>query len=417
MDEYLPLFWTKRLEKEIGLLKLPISTENLYNLLLNSEITQSEKDEILHNNPEFSKIMYRFNLKCIQAEQLNKFPEISNDKTNIYNNVCKSMTEFFQVINNGKIQNVMREMIDEFKTYALVDRWSYDKQVFKFDKELIESLAYADNLKIYKDFFDYLPTNIFCVDISESEKISNEIIGKFLFVHVGKDKVNDIWKISLVKITEKYFFFDTISIPNKDMSIDEYTKELCNDGTIRIPKTKEKVHINDNSKMVEAEFNASMYRIIILQILSYLSQPKPDVIESPETKQTYRKPKKINGVKPKPKNRYAEIRQWVIGTTYGNAVRNARKRREASATTDEAGIHTTKGTGTPKRPHRRNGHWHGYWMVIGRTETGEPIKQKFAKYINPYYTGELREDKSAGKAQSAVVHKCFKDAFKEATGD
>jgi hypothetical protein len=64
----------------------------------------------------------------------------------------------------------------------------------------------------------------------------------------------------------------------------------------------------------------SNYRLFLLQFLMYLSSKEPDIVESPDTINTYKPSSSL-------KNKYSEVRKWDVGCRYGKKYDVSRKRK------------------------------------------------------------------------------------------
>lgn len=267
---------------------------------------------------------------------------------------------------------------------SLAMLWAENKQVYSFDKDFIEELLRTDTLTFTKNGFDYLPYEIFYIDLSDHEELCQRICGEGFFVKATKLIQNgkEQYHIHCCKVARNYFFNNLFNIRNEDYSID----------INRIPE-KRKIDCYDlenykgDAKTLKKEIcniNVREEEVLVCQILSYLSSVEPDIDENPETKVTYHKPTAGSP----PKNKFSEVRKWDVGVRFGNAFRSWKKQKTASS---EA--YSGSGSRTKQRPHSRSAHWSHYWYGHGEN------KVRRAKWVSAYYVG------LKGESNPAVIHK------------
>lgn len=108
----------------------------------------------------------------------------------------------------------------------------------------------------------------------------------------------------------------------------------------------------------------SNYRLFLLQFLMYLSSKEPDIIESPDTANTYKPSTTI-------KNKYSEVRKWDVGCRYGEKIRGFKKNKMQQFAINGDNNQNSK------RPHIRKAHWERYHIGKGRkdiiTKWKEPV--------------------------------------------
>ena len=96
----------------------------------------------------------------------------------------------------------------------------------------------------------------------------------------------------------------------------------------------------------------------------YLSSKEADIIESPDTVNTY-KPSAVL------KNKYSEVRKWDVGCRYGEKIRSFEKNKMQQFRAE--GEDNQKS----KRPHIRKAQWERYHIGKGRkdiiTKWKEPV--------------------------------------------
>ena len=248
----------------------------------------------------------------------------------------KMCTTFFKDCAFDMLEDrIVTECASEVDTFALLQLWSKDKQVFRFDCDFLEALVDTKNISLTRDAYKHLPFKSFYVDLTASPDICGKIAGDGFFVTTRLN--DDNWDIHLCKITDKYFFTDVMRVPNLDTlartSLDKYDVSVLD--------------LDEETSTITESFvttDYSIYQTIVLQILTYLSSAEPEYNESEETKYTYRAP---SGP---PKNKFSEIRKWEVGVRIGTRIRTF-KQRAASSSGGQGGL------GIKKRPHVRRAHW------------------------------------------------------------
>lgn len=169
--EYLPLYWCKKLKREMtDFIDEDITPEQLYYLL------DSIEENIDGNEDTAIAIMADF---CRNHEKFGH-----------------TMKSLLSLKNSHK---VLEETLKDFDSMASILFWERDKQVFRFDKDFADELIRTENIIMAKDTFRYLPYTTFYVDISENREICNAIAGEGFFVTVRLK--NNYWHIHLCKVT------------------------------------------------------------------------------------------------------------------------------------------------------------------------------------------------------------------------
>ena len=361
-NEYLPLYWCKNLRSQLNNCVGNPTPEELFSF------SDSVRDMRFDNVAEIAKITRDFG---------EKYPDFST----IMNNIM-SISE----INHQNGMLVWTETIRDFDSMANVMLWAKNKQCYKFDGDFLAELVRTENLSISKNAWDFLPFSSFYVDISENAELCQEIAGNGFFVTVDKkhmDFLDGFYNIHLCKVTKDWFFNDMITVPNADR---EYTLDTSEKSEIEIHDLNKggKVY-----KYKQIEIKANLYKTIVVQVLNYLASAEPDIDESPETVQTYRKPSPERKV---PQDKFSEIRKWEVGVRFGSAMRKWKK-EEFSLEHSSSKSHRK---GYTVRPHSRKAHWSHYWY---KAENGGKIRRP--KWIASVLVGVGKDEHSP-----AVIHKC-----------
>ena len=222
--------------------------------------------------------------------------------------------------------------------------WLTSKQVFSVSSELTQALMGCVNddggLVLYLQSLDYLPFRSFYINLENVPTDINTMKFSAALVGIRKVGTEHVWLY--------VGFIDALGTVVHNWAVD-FADELIKEGHNGTDAVE--LHLYD-----KRGFPSEKICYFILSTILYLTTDKPDVLESSETKHTYREP----GVGYKVKNKFREIRKWDVGVRYAASVKETREysyQKKDSAK-----------DGTPKRPHVRRAHWHHYWVGRGRTE-------------------------------------------------
>lgn len=122
-----------------------------------------------------------------------------------------------------------------------------------------------------------------------------------------------------------------------------------------IDRTIEKRYFGD-AQREQIEYEAELLREVMAKVLSlllYLCSEEPDYGDKKPP--VYSVPQKVKG-----KEKWfapAWVKDWDVGVRIGAAIRKYR----VEQTESEVGI-SSGDRHTPKRPHIRRAHWHGFWQ-------------------------------------------------------
>lgn len=356
--KYLPLRWAENLTEQLQLaFNRVIPPEDLRAVVEFS--TPERKEAVLERNPDLSFL-------------LTKTKELSGVSTL-----------------HG--QNPFIETMSDLNSISLVMLWAKNKQVYAFDKDFSNELVSTETFSFSKDCLDYLPYDVFYVDISDNKELCDKVLCEGFFVKVEKaimEELGEVYRIHVCKVSDKYFYNDVFVTKNVDSEI-----SLADDERNAVVNCLEsnKSDLSDLTK-IQKTVDAIAYKLVVMQSLLYLSSVEPDVKENEVTKQTYRKPSN-NAT---PKNKFSEIRKWDVGVRFGNAYR----KWKSSNSTRSSGERCS--TGAKQRPHSRKAHWSHYWYGHGEDKVRRP------KWVSEYYVGLEAEEKPA------VVHKVKSEGKKNA---
>jgi len=282
------------------------------------------------------------------------------------------------------MKHAVNEMINDLWSVVALHYWSQNKQVFKFDKDFVDELIKTEEIKLYEGIFDHLPFEYFIIDFSDNKTVRDEIKGDALLIHVYKKPRSDnkeYYYIELIKMDYErgYIYRDTLWFPNEDY-IEKY-EEWVEEGVVFDEAKK--------ASFKEAT-NRGIYRLLVVQALTYLASSERDIKENETTQRTYRKPDP-NFIK----NKFSEVRIQDVGMRFGSAVRSWYKTKQMEENTSAA-ENIKNGSHSAHRPHFRRAHWHTY--CYGKNHSERKVVWQHEMAINM----------SFGKDAGVVVHKAKK---------
>lgn len=235
--------------------------------------------------------------------------------------------------------------------------WKYNKVVYEPDYDFSKALLGTKKLRVYPELIKHIPFDTFYLDFSKNGLFDYE----GFFVQV---KVYDTGTIRIVSLpTEKNFSnipvgeFKTNPSVYADAFWISYEKFSVENGMyyFDFDFNKDFILTSDSYNTQWFIGGLSNYRLFLLQLLMYLSSKEPDIMESPDTVNTYKPTVAI-------KNKYSEIRKWDIGCRYGEKIRCFEKNRRFQANNGEYSSQSSK------RPHIRKAHWERYHTGKGRKD-------------------------------------------------
>lgn len=240
--------------------------------------------------------------------------------------------------------NLPRETIYMLPALSAWRQW---KEVYTFDSTL-EQILYDQQT------FDKLPSAAImqipfpCIFISAQKY-------KF-FAHLEDDRKNDRWELRFARLMEDgttRAYFIHIGDYSLEESLQAAMKESIRVMREEIPKTPALQNLDITAPAGAAysdSFNVSAVREM-LQLYLYCCASNTDVQQEPQNKKTYR-PRTTGKITDK----YREIRKWEAGFYFGRTIRRI---------SPPASSASASGSGSPKRPHIRRGHWHHFWKGTG----------------------------------------------------
>lgn len=262
--------------------------------------------------------------------------------------------------------NRIKSILSRWSIYYFMKLWSYNKQVFKFDNDFINELLMSESAVIPKTCLEHLPYNMMYIDLSEYEDISNTLHCKGIFLDVIHYQFinKDAYVIKTIRVSENYHISNTC-IVSEDITLDEINKL----------DDYHEIKVYDKYQNVETLIDSYQFLCkVVLSILSYLSSPNADIIESNATIHTYVKPLETAI----PKDMWREVRQWDVGIRIGTSVRDWKKKNK----TRSSNTIVTE-TGKTVRPHLRRAHWHRYYY-----KTSNGGKELRPVWLHPIFVNE-----------------------------
>lgn len=244
-----------------------------------------------------------------------------------------------------------------FAVAGFVGIWKYNKVVYEPDYEFSQAILGTNKLRVYPELIKRLPFNIFYLDFSKNG----------LFAYDGFFVQVKVYDTGAIRISSLPTESEYSHIP-----LNEYEQEptAYADAFWITPNMfsvengiyyfdydlyKDEIYTSDSFKTQWFIGGLSNYRLFLLQFLMYLSSKEPDIVESPDTINTY-KPSLII------KNKYSEVRKWDVGCRYGEKIRCFQKNKEQQQSLGEGNNQKCK------RPHIRKAHWERYHIGKGRKE-------------------------------------------------
>lgn len=244
--------------------------------------------------------------------------------------------------------------------------WKYNKVVYEPDFDFSQALLNTNKLRVYPEMIRHIPFDTFYLDFSKNGLFEYE----GFFVQV---KVYDTGALRIVSLpTEKNYsnipldeyeqeptaYADAFWIKPEMLDVEN---EIC---YFDFELSKDLMWTVDSYRTQWFIGGLSNYRLFLLQFLMYLSSKEPDIIESPDTANTYKPSTTI-------KNKYSEVRKWDVGCRYGEKIRGFKKNKMQQFAINGDNNQNSK------RPHIRKAHWERYHIGKGRkdiiTKWKEPV--------------------------------------------
>lgn len=273
------------------------------------------------------------------------------------------------------------ELKDFLTTGTILSKWAKNKQVFKFDDTFANTLIMTEKVRIPMEAIKHIPVDTFYIDLSDCSSFY-PAVGAWVHVrnypnycqiatYVLKENLNtkenlifsvyDLWKYN----DDNYF-----ELIKKDLFQNPF-EYIWNEKTLQVEKQPEEIRRVDIS-------------VLAHQLICYIYSQRPDIEESPITKNTYRPSNVV-------KNKFSEIQQWDVGIRYGKSIRAYIEKNKESVREKDFLAEGDKEKAKRKSPvpHYRNAHWQIYW-------TGKGRQVREIKWVAPSFIG--------GGAKDVVIH-------------
>ena len=242
-------------------------------------------------------------------------------------------------------------LLDESAPIYFNYKWRKHRVIYQFDKTLTESLL---NQAGRMDETERLPCELlknlpypcitiesapFTVEVPRENKKNFKIgfTGNFYLMYEEKgdtfdwDALNGLWELIDGRLVSFYIpVFENGTIKDSIDALHKYLKS----GVSEVEITRE-----------DAESQIAPF-LFAIQIVLYLQAQNADMQDA-----TVPKKKKKSNKKSATQSRVKPPRIVYVGYKVGKVLRSY----------DEGAKPTSTGTGTPKRPHSRRGHWHHFW--------------------------------------------------------
>lgn len=228
--------------------------------------------------------------------------------------------------------------------------WRQNKIMFDFDLDFARTLA----LQAYElDDFDELPTSLLthlpynCVYI-RVPGLFQDIDGFFAWTEYDINYQRTELRVQYVLHDKKYSVPAVLHlVPNGNIGD-------CISSTNEEIKKHEEVWRRetgiDPEELNVLASGAEDIRMLLIavQLLLYLCSSNADIEHTPRLQRRATSPKKQK------EDKASDVQDAHVGVRIGSVIR--RQRSQAPSVTP-----AEEGTGAPKRPHSRRGHWHHYW--------------------------------------------------------
>ena len=326
--------------------------------------TEAIKKALYDNDDVMSFIWY--DTDFLNPEYAGKYKYINNILLNSRSKMYKAMTGNAEIpVNKEEDRSLAAE---SFSCFLMANKWSQNKQVYKFDAELELSLTDTEEIILPVRVLDRLPFNTFYIDFADDGIFKSNFHGAI--VNIVPERCGYFVYVERIKEDGRAMFGNIALIP----------KEA--DGTFFFSKSDIIVKNDADRNKDWKEFG-----IFLLNALLYLCADNAEIRESLVTKTTYRPSKTI-------KNKFSEVKQWECGYRYGATVRKQKKEiseakpKQKSETIGDIKIKIRKAIPA----HTRRAHWHHYWKG---PKDGE--RTLILHWIAPIYVSGQAQD-------TAVIH-------------
>lgn len=264
---------------------------------------------------------------------------------------------------------------DAYMGLISMSKWARCKKVYQFDAELELELADVEEVRVPVRILDTLPYNTFYLQFDPNGIFASNFHGCLVDITPYLDG----YMFILMRITS-----DLRTMAGAGLfHIEDAETENGNEPVFVVDSVDlEADHDNDPFGLRN---DWEEFCFFVLNAILYLCASNADIVESKETKSTY-KPNATN------KCRWNEVQKFDCGYVYGQAIRYEQSLKEK---TEKEIIVRDINTNTKERkrprPHPVKASWQHYWVGSGEN------KQRILKFKAPYFQG--------GKSEFATIQK------------
>lgn len=263
---------------------------------------------------------------------------------------------------------------------SLVSEWKKSKQVYKFNRDLLNELSETDiDFTLPHDIFKRLPYQTLYLDFSDNRELCSKISADGCIITPRSTMImigGEIKQFTVLMIVTyrggKSVISRAITLPNESDGFSISADDLC-------------AEFDDADSESIVYDGARLQTIVVMQAILYLCSYEPDIRESSSSKAERRTAKRL-----RIKKSDMPAQTYEVGVRFGAAFRKW--------TAGTLGADHSTGTGSHKRPHMRRAHWHRFWT--GKRNSDE--RKLIIKWVSECFCGiaEGETDK-----MSAVQHK------------
>ncbi|MBF0235868.1 MAG: hypothetical protein HQK65_22970 [Desulfamplus sp.] len=245
----------------------------------------------------------------------------------------------------------IEKAIPDVGNLAAILNWRITKGVYRFDKELLDSLW---DVTLDKDIpadviFDRLPEYCCYIDLESYPKSTHP--GFFVYlehdVNTGHREIRFTFAIKNEDTQDQYTLANIPFHAGEKSTVIEMLRETWEYSQRQTSTRIFELSALDNADVEKMAESYYPYFSLVL----YLCSSEPDIIQTSKNK---RKVKKTKNPK---KQKRALPTEYRVGATIGATIRRAKENYSSSGAT---------GTGSKKSPHIRKAHYHLYWTGKGR---------------------------------------------------
>lgn len=256
---------------------------------------------------------------------------------------------------------------------AALYAWRKHKEIYSFDEDLSKLLmSQASDVEIPLDVLYTLPYP--CVWIQAAKRTG-------FFVWFEDDVHTHMMELRLLVFTDDedpenlmlhlkpgWTISDGINDTIATIKAAKLDPELLRQGK----EAGETLGDYDYDRLYEYQYSKISQ---LIQLVLYICADNMEAQENEQHKAVMRRTPSGQ----KPKDTFREIQKWDVGYRIGNTIRKYNSQQQVSVNAN--GADNPSGTGSPKRPHSRRGHYHHYW--VGSEKDG--TRRIILKWVAPMF--------------------------------